>query len=133
MGLTVGSSSAQGFREVLVTGGVDESGDAVAEAEIFDPAANNWSATGSNGSARYLHTATPLLDGRVLVVGGAPDGQTLGRQHCSLNVPTTGTRSRLLSTKSPQNGGPPEGGPHDCLFVKVYSSGERKRTVWPSG
>ena len=65
-----------GNGRVLVTGGVDESDGAVTEAEIFDPTANNWSATGSNGSARHLHTATRLLDGRVVVVGGAPNSSS---------------------------------------------------------
>ena len=33
-------------------------------------AANTWSATGSLGTARYLHTATLLADGHVLIAGG---------------------------------------------------------------
>lgn len=62
---------------VLVAGGASPSGpDATtvvgtATAEIYDPGANSWSATGSMGVARFDDTATRLHDGRVLVVGGA--------------------------------------------------------------
>jgi N-acetylneuraminic acid mutarotase len=56
---------------VLVTGGYDNSGIAVAEAEIFDAATGTWSATASNAVARMDHAATSVRDGRVLVVGGA--------------------------------------------------------------
>jgi hypothetical protein len=58
---------------VLVAGGYDVS-DVTASAEIFNPAANGgigaWSSTDSLGTARTLHTATRLADGRVLVAGG---------------------------------------------------------------
>lgn len=56
---------------VLVTGGALASKDAVASAEIYDPATARWTATGALGRARYGHAATVLADGRVLVVGGA--------------------------------------------------------------
>jgi hypothetical protein len=64
---------------VLVTGGVsDGSGTApdnefmtVATAEVFDPATREFTATAMPMSVpRSHHTATRLLDGRVLVVGG---------------------------------------------------------------
>ena len=32
--------------------------------------AQQWNATGSLGAARSLHTATPLANGKILVVGG---------------------------------------------------------------
>src|SRR3989442_11179685 len=54
---------------VLVTGGYDNSGSAVAPAEIFSAATRTWSVTASNIAARLDHTATRLRSGRVLVVG----------------------------------------------------------------
>ena len=56
--------------QVLVAGGYDEDGIALASAELYDPAAGTWSAVGPLGHARYYHTATLLPDGRVLVAGG---------------------------------------------------------------
>jgi phosphatidylserine/phosphatidylglycerophosphate/cardiolipin synthase-like enzyme len=51
-------------------------------ADIFDPAANGglgaWSATAPLTTGRSNHTATRLLDGRVLVVGGIKNGSSTG-------------------------------------------------------
>lgn len=55
---------------VLIVGGEDQDGHAVATAEIYDPKSGTFSPTGSMAVARAFHTATPLPDGRVLVVGG---------------------------------------------------------------
>jgi hypothetical protein len=54
---------------VLVAGG-DYSFDDVSTAEIYNPATDAWSATGSLAGNRIFHTARLLRDGRVLVTGG---------------------------------------------------------------
>ncbi len=61
--------------KVLVVGGqrsasTPTSGDLFAMAELYDPASGSWTATGSLGYRRSLHTATLLTGGSVLVVGG---------------------------------------------------------------
>lgn len=55
---------------VLVAGG-QAGGLATGDAEIYDPATGNWSASAPLQVARTGHTATLLADGRVLVTGGS--------------------------------------------------------------
>jgi hypothetical protein len=61
--------------KVLVAGGVNGPGDqtATAIAELYDPASGTWTATGSLVTARYVHSATLLPNGKVLVAGGFND------------------------------------------------------------
>ena len=51
-------------KKVLVAGG------GTATAELFDPASGTFASTGSMVTARRLHTATLLPNGKVLVIGG---------------------------------------------------------------
>jgi N-acetylneuraminic acid mutarotase len=44
-----------------------------ASVEIYDPTSNEWTAVADLSHARYGHSATLLVDGRVLVAGGARD------------------------------------------------------------
>jgi N-acetylneuraminic acid mutarotase len=72
---------------LLVVGGVsvdfDQNGDPIlpvtvtSSAEIYSPSLNTWSTVASMTTPRYSHTATLLLDGRVLVAGGHNGNQVL--------------------------------------------------------
>jgi len=56
--------------KVLVAGGIDMGLNALASAELYDPATGTWSATGSLKTPREFDTATLLPSGKVLIVGG---------------------------------------------------------------
>ena len=60
-------------KTVLLVGGNDGT-NALATAEVYDPAAGTFSPTGSLGTARQSHTATILGNGTVVVAGGANSG-----------------------------------------------------------
>jgi len=79
---------------VLVTGGADgEYGGAVlSSAEVYDPASDTWTPTGSMAVARRDHTATLLDNGKVLVTGGTNSGGLLQRL-AEVYDATTGTWS----------------------------------------
>ena len=57
-----------------MAGGEDTSRDGD-RAALYDPATGTWTATGTMGTPRLEHLVVPLLDGRVLVVGGGFDDQ----------------------------------------------------------
>ncbi|WP_437893440.1 Kelch repeat-containing protein [Sorangium sp. So ce124] len=56
-------------RVLVAGGGYDTSGDWQLAAEIYDPAADAWTAAAAANSGRTSLTATRLLDGKVLFVG----------------------------------------------------------------
>lgn len=55
---------------VLLAGGLDEGGHALASAELFDPKSGHFTATGAMNVARTFHSATLLPNGQVLIAGG---------------------------------------------------------------
>jgi hypothetical protein len=56
--------------DVLIAGGVDESGRNIASAELYDPVAGRFGETGPLNETRQSHAATLLSDGQVLITGG---------------------------------------------------------------
>ena len=70
---------------VLVAGGAS-----TASAELYDPATNRWTPTGSMSVDRHSSTATLLRDGRVLVVGGHSGNGTGVQASAELYDPASG-------------------------------------------
>jgi hypothetical protein len=94
---------------VLVTGGlVYTSSDVNAlnpvpvAPEIYDPATGKFSKTGAMVRPRFWSSATLLADGRVLIVGGRTQSETM--LNAELYDPKTGTFSEAGSTAVPRVG-----------------------------
>jgi hypothetical protein len=62
---------------VLLAGGRDSNGNAIASAEIYTPANSTFAGTGSMNSARCFHNAVSLADGMAMVIGGASSTSTI--------------------------------------------------------
>jgi hypothetical protein len=69
------TATALGDGRILVVGGsvmaADDSWSVVTDAETWDPRTRSFIEMGSLAEARAGHTSRLLLDGRVLIVGGA--------------------------------------------------------------
>jgi hypothetical protein len=70
----------------------------VSSAEIFDPATQKWSATGSMSNSRAMAAASLLPDGRVLVVGGSASSTAFPGE---IYDPVSGTWSTTATMTSP--------------------------------
>jgi hypothetical protein len=70
--------------KVLIAGGWTESGSVLDDAELYDPAAGTFTATGPMTAGRHHHSATLLASGKVLIAGGTTN------QVAELYDPSTG-------------------------------------------
>ena len=52
------------------------SGPPLGSAEVYDPSSGTWSPVEGMSEKRSYHAAVLLVDGRVLVIGGAGEGQS---------------------------------------------------------
>jgi N-acetylneuraminic acid mutarotase len=96
---------------VLVAGGVDCStaaGIVLASAELYDPAANQWTATAPMSSPRANQSATLLSDHRVFLIGGIDHFwnsgavPTVGLTTANLFDPTTDSWAPAPSMRYPR-------------------------------
>ena len=60
---------------LLVAGGFDEQGGALASAELWDAASQRWQPLPPMRQPRHAHSAVALKDGRVIVIGGLDERQ----------------------------------------------------------
>ena len=99
--LTLGVRSSHsavllGNGKVLVTAGLQNYPDCTyrATSELYDPALNTWTATGSLSLRRSSATTTLLADGRVLLAGGPQNGcptPNSGLNEAEVYDPASGT------------------------------------------
>lgn len=86
---------------ILIEGGATGdggNGPSTSESELYNPATNSWTVTGSMNVARAGHTATLLQNGKVLVAAGYPETNA-----AEIYDPATGTWSGTGSLSDSPN------------------------------
>ena len=78
---------------VLMSGGLNNAGNPLASAELYDHTTGIFSSTGSMSTARWQHRNVVLLTGKVLVTGGRPNASTNVLNTAELFDPVAGTFS----------------------------------------
>ena len=101
-----------------------------ARADIYNPSTNTW-ATTTMTTARYVHTATRLPDGRVVVCGGSQGSLTADISIANVEVlnPATAVWTALAPLANPRTGHQAFVQPDGLL---VLLSGEDAVTLTPS-
>jgi len=86
---------------VLIAGGMDDSGNVLATAEVFNVATETFTAVGSMHTARFNHAAAALSNGKILITGGE-DGSGNTLNTAEIFDPTT---NMFTLTTDPSLGG----------------------------
>ena len=88
--------------QVLAVGGLGSNNpfEVFASAELYDPMIGMWTETGNMSTKRWLHTATLLLNGQVLVAGGDTSPGYLAS--VELYDPATGMWTETGSMSTPR-------------------------------
>lgn len=88
---------------VLVVGGYGGSGTTIgiANAEIFNPSNNTWTAVPNMAYRRWYPTATTLPDGRILVVAGWQTSAHTNAGISEIYNPTSNTWTQLTNANNP--------------------------------
>ena len=91
--------------KVLIVGGLDNNGTPTSEitatAELYNPSTGTFTSTGSLPMPRYLHVATLLCSGKVLITGGATGTTPDDSSAAEIYDPATGA---FTTTGSMVNG-----------------------------
>ena len=74
-----------------VTGTIPFSFEPTGSAEIYDPSSGSFAATGAMTAVRFMHTATLLSNGKVLIAGGQSQNGGSGETSAELYDPATGS------------------------------------------
>lgn len=87
---------------VLIAGGMDNTGSALATAELYNSFTRTFSPAGNMTTTRVGHTATLLADGSVLLAAGNPELSSTGVATAELYDPLSNTFSAVGNLVAPR-------------------------------